>query len=163
MIISKGYQMEAFSEEAQVNRYLVFAKQAEKEGYPQIAQLFRATAQAEPVRAQAHLQALRRFRIARESLWERTSVGKNEPLDVSSLGLVATAAEGQKMRPKSLKSADGKEETSTSAYRKALARLAGMSKGDYYVCSECGFTCEGKRPEKCSHCRSKAMTLVKVG
>ena len=39
---------EAFAGESQANRkYLAFAKKAEAEGYPQIAKLFRATAEAE--------------------------------------------------------------------------------------------------------------------
>ena len=45
MINSKEYLRQAFSvEDLLKSRYLVFAKQAEKEGYPEIAELFRATA-----------------------------------------------------------------------------------------------------------------------
>ena len=50
---------EAFAGESQANRrYLAFAKQAEKEGFPQAAKLFRAAAEAETVHAHAHLRAL---------------------------------------------------------------------------------------------------------
>jgi rubrerythrin len=46
----------AFAGESQANRkYLAFAHQAEKEGYPQIAKLFRAAADAETIHALAHL------------------------------------------------------------------------------------------------------------
>ena len=46
----------AFAGESQANRkYLAFARQAEKEGYPQIAKLFRAAAEAETIHALAHL------------------------------------------------------------------------------------------------------------
>lgn len=48
MINSKRYQPEGFSTEAQGKlKYLAFATLAEKEGFPQIAALFRATVQAE--------------------------------------------------------------------------------------------------------------------
>jgi len=48
---------EAFAGESQANRkYLAFAKQADREGYPQIAKLFRAAAEAETVHAHAHLR-----------------------------------------------------------------------------------------------------------
>jgi len=51
--------LEAFAGESQANRrYLAFAKQAEKEGYPQVARLFRAAAEAETVHAHAHLRTL---------------------------------------------------------------------------------------------------------
>ena len=48
MTKSEQFLMEAFAGESQANRkYLAFAKQAEKEGYPQVAKLFRAAAAAE--------------------------------------------------------------------------------------------------------------------
>ena len=51
---------EAFAGESQANRkYLAFAKQADKEGFPQAARLFRAAAEAETVHAHNHLRALK--------------------------------------------------------------------------------------------------------
>ncbi|UCD33955.1 MAG: rubrerythrin family protein, partial [Desulfobacterales bacterium] len=42
---TRDHLEEAFAGESQANRkYLAFAKQADKEGYPQIAKLFRAAA-----------------------------------------------------------------------------------------------------------------------
>src|SRR4030067_184628 len=50
---------EAFAGESQANRkYLAFAEKAEKDGYPQVARLFRAAAEAETVHAMNHLKAL---------------------------------------------------------------------------------------------------------
>ena len=50
MITSEGYLRQGFSvEDLLRSRYLVFARQAEKEGYPEIANLFRATAREEQV------------------------------------------------------------------------------------------------------------------
>ncbi|MFH1077370.1 MAG: ferritin family protein, partial [Pseudomonadota bacterium] len=47
--------VDAFALESQAScKYLAFAKQAEKEGYKQIAKLFRATAEAEAVHALSH-------------------------------------------------------------------------------------------------------------
>jgi rubrerythrin len=47
MPLSEQFLMEAFAGESQANRrYLAFAKQAEKEGYHQVAKLFRAVAKA---------------------------------------------------------------------------------------------------------------------
>ena len=51
--------LEAFAGESQANRkYLAFAKKAEADGFPQVAKLFRAAAEAETVHAHAHLRAL---------------------------------------------------------------------------------------------------------
>ena len=50
---------EAFAGESQANRkYLAFAEQAEKEGYTQVAKLFRAAAAAETIHAHNHLRFL---------------------------------------------------------------------------------------------------------
>src|SRR4030042_458303 len=50
---------EAFAGESQANRkYLAFAKQADADGYPQVAKLFRAAAEAETIHAHAHLRAM---------------------------------------------------------------------------------------------------------
>ena len=51
--------MVAFAGESQANRkYLAFADQADKEGFPQVAKLFRAAAAAETVHAHNHLRAM---------------------------------------------------------------------------------------------------------
>jgi rubrerythrin len=51
--------LDAFAGESQANRkYLAFAKQAAKEGHPQVAKLFRAAAEAETVHAHNHLRTL---------------------------------------------------------------------------------------------------------
>ena len=50
----------AFANEAQANRrYLYFARQADVEGYPEIAGLFRDTAEGETGHAHGHLDHLR--------------------------------------------------------------------------------------------------------
>jgi len=52
----------AFANEAQANRrYLYFARQADLEGYPEIAGLFRDTAEGETGHAHGHLDHLRKL------------------------------------------------------------------------------------------------------
>lgn len=51
----------AFANEAQANRrYLYFARQADVEGYPEIAGLFRDTAEGEAGHAHGHMDQLRK-------------------------------------------------------------------------------------------------------
>ncbi len=62
---------EAFAGESQANRrYLAFAKKADQEGYPQVARLFRAAAEAETVHAHNHLRVLKGIRSTRENIQE---------------------------------------------------------------------------------------------
>jgi rubrerythrin len=62
---------EAFAGESQANRkYLAFAEKADREGYPQVARLFRAAAEAETVHALNHLRALKGIGSTAENLKE---------------------------------------------------------------------------------------------
>src|SRR5512138_26663 len=61
--------MAAFAGESQANRkYLAFAKKAEQDGFPQVAKLFRAAAEAETVHAHAHLRALAGVKDTKENV-----------------------------------------------------------------------------------------------
>src|SRR5512138_2837113 len=61
----------AFAGESQANRkYLAFAKKADEEGFPQVAKLFRAAAEAETIHAHNHLRALSGIGSTRENLME---------------------------------------------------------------------------------------------
>ena len=60
---------DAFAGESQANRkYLAFAKKADKEGYGQVAKLFRAAAEAETIHAHNHLKELNGIKSTRENL-----------------------------------------------------------------------------------------------
>jgi rubrerythrin len=51
----------AFAGESQAHmKYLIFAEQAEKDGFPQVARLFRATAYAEQVHATSHFKVMQK-------------------------------------------------------------------------------------------------------
>src|SRR5512140_2416406 len=62
-------QREAFAGESQANqKYRAFAKKAEQDGYPNIARLFRTTAEAERIHAEGHLKAMEEICSTRENL-----------------------------------------------------------------------------------------------
>ena len=66
--------LDAFAGESQANRrYLAFAKQAEKEGYAQVAKLFRAAAEAETIHAHNHLRVLGAIKSTAENLQQAIS------------------------------------------------------------------------------------------
>ena len=77
---------QAFSGESRANRlYRLFAEKAEKDGYPQVARLFRAVAEAETVHARNHINAVdgigSRRRIRRPSTHSEASLSGAHPLD----------------------------------------------------------------------------------
>ena len=72
----------AFAGESQANRkYLAFAKAAEADGKPKIAQLFRAAAEAETVHAHAHLKAMKGVGTTAENVKEAIE-GENHEFSV---------------------------------------------------------------------------------
>ena len=59
MASTKDNLSEAFAGESQANqKYRAFAKKAEREGFPNIAKLFKTAAEAERIHAEGHLGAL---------------------------------------------------------------------------------------------------------
>jgi rubrerythrin len=163
MTTTKENLQEAFAGESQANRkYLAFAKQADKEGYPQAAKLFRAAAEAETVHAHAHLKAMEGVGKTKENL---TAAIAGETHEFKSMypDMIQTAQdEGAKAAERSFTYANAVEKVHADLYQKALDSLENADDGDYYVCSVCGYTCENEPPEQCPVCGSKSKAFSKV-
>jgi rubrerythrin len=154
---------EAFAGESQANRkYLAFAKQADLEGYPQAAKLFRAAAAAETVHAHAHLRAMGGIRKTVENLKEALSGEIHEFKKMYPGMIEAAKEEGHKEAERSFTYANAVEEVHANLYQKALDSLGNSKPVDYYVCSVCGYTCENEPPDTCPVCGSKAKAFSKV-
>ena len=163
MTKSEQYLLEAFAGESQANRkYLAFAKQAEKEGYPQVAKLFRAAAEAETVHAHAHLRVAGGIKSTAENLKAAISGETHEFEHMYPEMIAAAQAEGNKDAERSFTFANKVEKVHAGLYEKALANLEKQENVDYYVCSVCGYTCENEPPEKCPVCNSGAKAFSKV-
>ena len=155
---------EAFAGESQANRkYLAFAKQAEKEGLPQVAKLFRAAAEAETVHAHSHLRVLGGIGDTAANL--KTAVeGETHEFESMYPQMIEEAkAEGNKAAERSFTFANEVEKVHAALYRKALADPAGLKQTEYYLCNVCGYTCEDHAPEKCPVCQAGAKAFYTVG
>jgi rubrerythrin len=157
----------AFAGESQANRkYLAFAKKAADEGYPQIAKLFRAVAEAETVHAHSHLRVLGEIGSTADNL--RAAVG-GENYEVSSMYpefMRQAEEEGEKKALTSFHWAIEAEKIHEQMYHEALeALLAGEAAAegeDYYVCPVCGYTHKGKPPERCPVCNTPGSRFMQV-
>jgi rubrerythrin len=142
----------AFAGESQANRkYLAFAKKAEKEGYGQIAKLFRAAAEAETIHALAHLQNMGGVGSTLENL--REAIG-GETYEFTEMypPMVAQAVAEQHKAKAMLEWANGVERVHASLFQQALAALESgqdLSRMDVYLCPVCGDVEFGVPPEKC--------------
>lgn len=156
--------LEAFSGESQANRkYLAFARHADKEGYRQVAKLFRAAAEAETVHALAHLRTLGGIKGTRENLKEAIEGETHEFMDMYPAMVDTAKEEGNKAAERSFTYANAVEEVHAGLYKKALESLDNPSDVDcYYVCSVCGYTCENEPPETCPVCGAKPKAFNRV-
>ena len=155
---------EAFAGESQANRkYLAFAKQADKEGYPQAARLFRAAAEAETIHAHAHLRALGGIKGTVENLKAAIS-GETHEFKSMYPGMIEDAKkEGNKAAEKSFIYANQVEEVHAGLYKKALEDLDKPSRVEcYYVCPVCGYTHENEAPDTCPICGAKKKAFLRV-
>lgn len=146
----------AFAGESQANRkYLAFAKKAETDGFPQIAKLFRATAEAETVHALSHLRVLGGIKTTAENLQAAIEGEHYEFTQMYPAFVAAAEQEGNKAALMTLKGAMAVEQTHHTLYAQALATLkAGkdLANAQIHVCGICGHTVIGDAPDKCPVC-----------
>lgn len=145
---------EAFAGESQANRkYLAFAKQADKDGFPQVARLFRAAAEAETIHAHNHLRALGGIKETRENLVEAIAGETHEFKSMYPQMIADAELEGATEARRSFTYANAVEKVHADLYQKALDSLGvAVEEFDYFICPVCGHTVERDAPERCEVC-----------
>jgi rubrerythrin len=161
---TEEYLKEAFAGESQANRkYLAFAAKADQEGYPQVARLFRAAAEAETVHAHSHLRALNGVKSTKENLQSAIDGETHEFKSMYPGMIEAAAAEGHKVGERSFRFANEVEKIHAGLYQKLLESLGSSQENySYYVCPVCGFTAEKEAPGICPVCGAKGEMFRKV-
>jgi rubrerythrin len=156
----------AFAGESQANRkYLAFAQAAEKEGYAQIARLFRAAADAETIHAHAHLRNMGGVGTTLENLRSAVAGETYEYTEMYPPMVEQAKAEGHRAKTM-LGFANEAEKVHARLFREALAALeAGkdLSKMDVYLCPVCGDVEFGEPPDKCPICGAPKAKYQKIG
>ena len=157
---------EAFAGESQANRrYLFFADKAEKEGYPQIARLFRAAAEAETVHARNHFNAMDGVGSTKDNL---TAAAMGEHYEFTRMYppfIEQAEAENNKRGQVTFEYANAVEEIHHGYFEEALKALeAGQQLKDepYFVCPGCGNTVPGEAPERCPICGAPKSMFKRV-
>lgn len=154
---------DAFAGESQANRkYLAFAKKAEKEGFNQVARLFRAAAHAETVHAHNHLKELGGIQGTKENLQTAINGESHEFQTMYPQMIEEAKAEENKSALRSLNFANEVEKVHAELYKKALDTLGSNEEVDYYVCEICGYTAEREAPDNCPVCKAKKTMFKKV-
>lgn len=156
---------DAFAGESQANRkYLAYARQAEKEGYPQIAKLFRATADAETIHALAHLTNRGDVGNTLKNLEEAVAGETYEFSQMYPPMVEQAKAEGHKAKI-GLDFANQAEKVHARLFQQALDALKSgqdLSQMDIYLCPICGHVEFGNPPEACPICGAPAKKYQKI-
>lgn len=151
-----------FVAEAQAHlRNLAFAMKAEQEGYPQVARLFRAIAEAESVHAFNHLRLLGAESGTQdnlESAFERENLAAStypqfirEANDEGNAGVATVLGYSRDV-----------EKGHAKLYKKALAHIMAAEESEYYVCQVCGYVSDGVLPDVCPICGAPKDRFRKV-
>ena len=161
---SEEYLKQAFGGGSQANhRNLAFAEAADKEGFKQVARLFRAAAEAETVHAINHLKALKAVKSTKENLQEAIGGETHEYTNMYTEMMQAAKAEDNQAALMSFSRVNEVEKVHADLYKGLLDGL-GKDKEDYpyYVCQVCGYTVGREAPDTCPVCATKKELFKKV-
>lgn len=162
--------MSAFSGESQAHmRYLYFADIADKEGFPNVARLFRAVAYSEQIHAHNHFKKLGHlddgFVDVAHAPFGPGNTSRNlkhaivgEEYEIEEMYptyLEIAKMQGEKQAEMSFKWAFESEKEHAKLFKRAKEAVdkgKDAEFGPIYVCEICGYTIEGEAPDRCPIC-----------
>ncbi len=154
--MTRKFLEEAFAGESMAHmRYLIFAEQAEKEGYHNIAKLFRAIAHAEFVHAKNHFMALGKLGKTPENLQEGINGETYEVEEMYPVFHNAAEFQGEKDAVRTTNYALEAEKIHAKLYEKAKETAESGKDIEIkrvYICPICGYTAIDEAPEYCPVC-----------
>ena len=156
---------EAFAGESQANqKYRAFAARAEQDGFPNIARLFRTTAEAERIHAEGHLKALDGVGTTADNLQAAIEGETHEFTEMYPPMLQRAAEIGHKAK-RMFGYAVEAEAVHAKLYALALDAVKqgkDLAETRFYLCPVCGHIEFGEPPEACPICGAKASKFVEV-
>jgi rubrerythrin len=156
---------ESFAGESQANqKYRAFAKKAELEGFPNVARLFRTTAEAERIHAEGHLRALAEIVSTRENLQAAIAGETFEYTTMYPPMLEQAKAEGHRAKLM-FGFAVKAEAIHAELYQRALDAVEqgkDLTEMRFYLCPICGNIEFGNPPESCPICGTAKAKFVEV-
>ncbi len=156
---------EAFAGESQANmKYRAFAEKAAREGLPNIASLFRTTAEAERIHAHGHLSALGAIESTAKNLETAVAGETYEYTEMYPPMLTQAEADDHKAQ-RMFGYAVQVEEIHAKLYKLALEaarRGEDLAETKFYLCPVCGHIEFGAPPDKCPICSAKGEKYILV-
>ena len=156
---------EVFAGESQANqKYRAFANKAERDGFPNIAHLFRTTAEAERIHAEGHLGSMSGIGSTAENL--QTAIdGETYEYTTMYPPMLKQAEEENHKAKRMFGYAVEAEAIHAKLYKKALEavqRGEDLTETEFYLCPVCGYIEFGKPTEACPVCKVKAEKFIQI-
>ena len=165
MASTKDDLKEAFAGESQANqKYRAFGDKAEKDGFPNVARLFRTTAEAERIHAGGHLAALEGVGATADNLQDAIAGETFEYTEMYPPMLERAEAENHKAK-RMFGFAVEAEAVHAALYKRALEAVQkgeDLTDTEFYLCPICGHIEFGNPPEACPICNTKGSKYVQV-
>ncbi|OQX56896.1 MAG: rubrerythrin [Thermotoga sp. 4484_232] len=147
---------EAFAGESMAHvKYLIFAEEAEKKGFKNLARLFRAISYAEYVHARNHFRELGMIKDTLENIQQGIDGEIYEAEEMYPVFNNTAKFQGEKGAERSTHYAWEAEKIHAEMYKKAKEMVEegkDYSEDKIYICPVCGHTVMGEPPEKCPVC-----------
>ncbi len=156
---------QAFAGESQANqKYRAFAKRAERDGFPNVARLFRTAAEAERIHAEGHLAAIEQIGSTLENLQAAFEGETYEYKEMYPPMLEQATTDGHKAKRMVGYALDA-EEVHAKLYALALECVKqgkDLTEVDFYLCPVCGYIEMGKPTAACPVCGTKMDKFIQV-
>jgi rubrerythrin len=155
----------AFAGESQANqKYRAFAKKAEKDGFPNVARLFRTAAEAERIHAEGHLGSMEGIGSTADNLQAAINGETYEYKEMYPPMVEQATADDHKAKRMFGYALDA-EAVHAKLYALALEAVKqgkDLTEVDFYLCPVCGYIEMGKPTEACPVCKTKPEKFVLV-
>jgi rubrerythrin len=148
----------AFAGESQAHmKYMIFAERAEREGFPNVARLFRAASFSEQLHATNHLRALNGVGKTLANV-ETALAGETYEITTMYPAYISQAEQqGEDKARGTMADALEAEKIHAALYTRAKEAVAAgrdVELPKLWVCSTCGYTVEGEPPDRCPICKA---------
>jgi rubrerythrin len=159
------------------DKYAVYARQADKEGYHKVAELFRAAARSLETHANLHAKAINEFgekpsavittpvaRTTKENLKESIKTETEEIKTLYPVHLAQAKADGAKTAVISFRSGIQIGTNRQKYFKDALGRLSAWknTSSGFFVCTVCGNLVDKPDFAECPVCKSPVSVFVQV-
>lgn len=142
-------------------RLKVYAEKAEKEGYAQMAKLFRVIAFSEEIHGSRALKLLRDVKSTEENL-AASFEAETHVADVAYDDFIKQAeAEGNKAAVLHFSQSRDVEEIHAKLYKEAMNHFMEERETFYHVCKVCGYVADGVLPDVCPVCSATKEQFVR--